>query len=157
MAPCNVIGGILRPSHVAARQPKAVAFQQGRRKPQGVYSLPDHMIPSTYVLLEAMPLTPNGKVDRQGLPEPEKARPELQNPYAAPRTPVEEILAEIWADVIGVEQVGIHDNFFELGGDSLLATRIVSRILQHFRLEISLRSLFQLPTVAEIGTLITGH
>ncbi len=119
--------------------------------------LPDHMIPSRFVLLDAMPLTSSGKLDRHSLPEPEKARPELGKPYAAPRTSVEAILAEIWADVIGVEQIGIHDNFFELGGDSLLATRIVFRILQHFRLEIPLRSLFQLPTVAEMGTLIAEH
>jgi len=119
--------------------------------------LPDHMIPSIFVLLDALPLTPSGKVDRQSLPDPDKARPELEMPFAAPRTSVEVTLAEIWADVIGVERIGIHDNFFELGGDSLLAAWIVSRILQHFQLEIPLRSLFQLPTVAEMGTLITEH
>ncbi len=119
--------------------------------------LPDHMIPSIFVLLDAMPLTSSGKLDRHSLPEPDKARPELETPYAAARNSVEAILTEIWADAIGVEPIGIHDNFFELGGDSLLATRIVSRILQHFRLEIPLRSLFQFPTVAEMGTLITEH
>jgi acyl carrier protein len=117
--------------------------------------LPDHMIPSTFVLLDAMPLMPNGKVDRQNLRETDNARPELQVAYVAPRTPVEKILARIWADVIGLEQVGIHDNFFELGGDSLSATRVISRVLKHFQLEIALQFLFQAPTIAAMGALIT--
>jgi amino acid adenylation domain-containing protein len=117
--------------------------------------LPDHMIPSTFVLLDAMLLTPNGKVDRQNLAEADNPRPELQAAYAAPRTLVEKILARIWADVIGLEQVGIHDNFFELGGDSLSATRVVSRVLKHFQLEIPLKFLFQAPTIAAMGALIT--
>jgi acyl carrier protein len=108
--------------------------------------LPDHMIPSAFVLLDAMPLTPNGKIDRRALPKPGKARPELQVAYEAPRTPLEEVLAGIWANVIGLDRVGIHDNFFELGGDSLLAIRVVSRVLKQFRLEIPLQSLFQSPT-----------
>jgi hypothetical protein len=117
--------------------------------------LPEHMIPSGFVMLEAMPLTSNGKVDRRALPEPEQRRSELRVDYVAPRTPVEETLARIWADAIGLAHVGIHDNFFELGGHSLLAIQIVSRVIKEFELEMSVRSLFQSPTVAEMSVVIT--
>ncbi|MGB7926381.1 MAG: amino acid adenylation domain-containing protein, partial [Pyrinomonadaceae bacterium] len=90
--------------------------------------LPAYMVPTAIVLLERMPLTPNGKLDRHALPAPEQNRSEPGNEYVAPRTPVEEILASLWAEVLRVERVGIHDNFFELGGHSLLATQLISRI-----------------------------
>jgi hypothetical protein len=90
--------------------------------------LPDHMVPAAFVLLESLPLTPNGKVDRKALPAPGGARPELDGVYVAPRSPVEEALAGIWRDVLGLEQLGVHDDFFELGGHSLLATQVVSRL-----------------------------
>ena len=120
-------------------------------------NLPGHMIPSVFVLLDAMPLTPNGKIDRRALPEPGEARPALQLAYVAPRTPFEKILTDIWAEIIGVERVGIHDNFFELGGDSLLATRVVSQVLKQFELELPLQSLFHSPTVAEMASVIAGY
>ncbi|MFN2514061.1 MAG: hypothetical protein ABR568_21940, partial [Pyrinomonadaceae bacterium] len=78
--------------------------------------LPDYMMPSAFVMLDTMPLTPNGKVDRKALPAPDHVRPGLEGAFAAPRTPTEELLAGIWAEVLGVERIGIHDNFFELGG-----------------------------------------
>src|SRR5208337_2668020 len=85
--------------------------------------LPEHMVPAVFVLLEAFPLTANGKVDRHALPTPDGQRPELDEAFVAGRTPTEELLAEIWAQVLGVERVGIYDDFFQLGGHSLLATQ----------------------------------
>ncbi|MEH2337086.1 amino acid adenylation domain-containing protein [Nostoc sp.] len=110
--------------------------------------LPEYMIPSAFVLLESLPLTPNGKVDRRALPKPDLNSTLLEK-YVAPRTPIEEILAQIWAQVLKVEQVGIYDNFFELGGHSLLATQLLSRIRNIFKLELPLHSLFAAATVAE--------
>jgi NRPS condensation-like uncharacterized protein/acyl carrier protein len=113
--------------------------------------LPEYMIPSAFVMLEALPLTPNGKVDRRSLPAPDTARPELEKPFVAPRTEVEERLAAIWSDVLGLEQIGVRDNFFELGGHSLLATQVVSRVREVFGMELPLRRLFESPTVAGLA------
>jgi amino acid adenylation domain-containing protein len=107
-------------------------------------------MPSAFVVLEALPLTPNGKVDRRALPQPE-LRPELEPTFVAPRTPIEEILANIWGCVLGIEQVGIDDNFFELGGHSLLATQVISRVRNTLAVELPLRSLFETPTVASFA------
>ncbi|HTF63759.1 MAG TPA: phosphopantetheine-binding protein, partial [Edaphobacter sp.] len=113
--------------------------------------LPDYMVPSTFVFLDKLPLTPNGKVDRKALPAPDQSRPELEESYVTPRTPVEEVVASIWSEVLNLENVGIHDNFFELGGHSLLATRVVSRIIVIFQIELPLRALFEMPTVASLS------
>jgi len=118
-------------------------------------NLPDYMIPSAFVMLDAMPVTPNGKIDRRALPDFEGTCPESLVAYVAPRTLVEEILARIWADVIGITPIGIHDNFFELGGDSLSATRVISRVLKEFQEQVPLKFLVQAPTIAETGALIT--
>ena len=106
------------------------------------------MVPSAFVFLDSLPLTPNGKVDRQALPAPTSARPELAETFAAAHTPTEEVLAGLWTELLGVEQVGIHDNFFDLGGHSLLATQVISRVRELFHVEIALRQLFETPTVA---------
>jgi amino acid adenylation domain-containing protein/non-ribosomal peptide synthase protein (TIGR01720 family) len=111
-------------------------------------SLPEHMVPRAFVVLDAFPLTPSGKVDRRALPEPE-VRGEEE--YAAPRTPGEELLAGIWAEVLGVERVGTRDDFFALGGHSLLATRVVSRVRETFGVELPLQALFAAPTVAALA------
>jgi amino acid adenylation domain-containing protein len=123
--------------------------------------LPAHMLPSAFVLLESLPLTQHGKVDRNKLPAPDQARPTSQE-YAAPRTEVELQLAAIWEEVLGVERVGINDNFFELGGHSLLATRLMARIREGFGVTLSLRRLFEEPTIAALGvaleeSLMTGR
>ncbi|MCZ6626467.1 MAG: AMP-binding protein, partial [Deltaproteobacteria bacterium] len=119
--------------------------------------LPDYMIPSAFVMLDTLPLAPNGKVDRQALPAPDRARPELDTPFVVPRTPVEEALVQIWAEVLCLDQVGIHDNFFELGGHSLLATRVISRVINTIKVEVSIKSLFESPTVADMAVVITEN
>jgi amino acid adenylation domain-containing protein len=113
--------------------------------------LPEYMVPAIFVELIALPLTPNGKVDRRALPMPDQARPELAATFVAPRTPVEEQLAGIWAELLKVARVGIHDNFFELGGHSLLATQVVSRVRRAFQIELPLRCLFETPTIAGLA------
>jgi amino acid adenylation domain-containing protein len=113
--------------------------------------LPEYMVPAVFVLLDALPLMPNGKIDRQALFAPDRSRPELDHAFAAPRTPTEEVLAEIWARLLDIERVGIHDNFFDLGGHSLLATQLMSRVRETFQVEIPLRRLFEVPTVAGLA------
>ena len=119
--------------------------------------LPDYMIPSSYVALDALPLIGIGKVDRQALPDPGTARPSLGVSYEGPRTPIETELEKIWAGVLGLDQVGIHDNFFDLGGHSLAATRVIAQVIKKFQLEIPLQALFQSPTVAEMASVITEY
>ncbi|MHC5748568.1 MAG: non-ribosomal peptide synthetase, partial [Nostoc sp.] len=109
--------------------------------------LPSYMVPSAFVFLEALPLTPNGKVDRKALPIPDLTRPELQRTFVPPRTVAEEMVADIWRQVLGIEKIGIHDNFFELGGHSLMTTQVISRIRQIFQIELPIRSLFKSPTI----------
>jgi acyl carrier protein len=106
------------------------------------------MVPQAVVVLEGLPVTGNGKVDRGALPAPDSPRPDA---YAPPRTALEETLAAQWGEVLGVEQVGIHDNFFELGGHSLLATQLISRLREFFPVELPMRSLFEAPTVAGVA------
>ncbi|MDP7042004.1 MAG: phosphopantetheine-binding protein, partial [Gammaproteobacteria bacterium] len=111
-------------------------------------SLPDYMVPATYMRLEQIPLTPNGKVDRKQLPVPEWS---ADQEYVAPRNGVEEELAQIWADILSVEQVGIHDDFFALGGHSLIAMKLVSRVLESMRVELPLDRIFESPTIAGLA------
>jgi amino acid adenylation domain-containing protein len=119
--------------------------------------LPDYMVPSFFVVMEAFPLTSNGKVDRQALPAPDMGRPSLSEAYVAPRQPVEELVAGIWGEVLGLERVGVDDNFFELGGHSLLATQLISRLRQAFQLEFPLRHIFESPTVAGLAALLPQY
>jgi amino acid adenylation domain-containing protein len=113
--------------------------------------LPDQMVPAVFVLLDALPLLSNGKIDRRALPAPDRTRPELDRTFVAPRTPTEELLVGIWAQVLDLGRVGIHDNFFDLGGHSLLATQAVSRMRDAFQVDIPLRRLFEVPTVAGLA------
>jgi len=109
--------------------------------------LPQYMIPSRFVMLESLPRTPNGKVDRNALPDPQRG--EIRG--RAARGEIEEVLAGIWAEVLLVEQVGVEENFFELGGHSLLAAQVMSRIRETFQLELPLRTMFETPTVAGLA------
>jgi len=119
--------------------------------------LPDYMVPAMFVMLDRMPLTATGKVDRRALPRPEGIRPALETSFVAPRTPIEEQLARIWAEVLGLDRVGVHDNFLELGGDSLLATRVISRVLPQFQVKLPLRDLLEASTVGEMGEVIVQN
>ncbi|MBP5972964.1 amino acid adenylation domain-containing protein [Brasilonema sp. CT11] len=112
--------------------------------------LPNYMVPATFVMLEALPLTPNGKVDRQALPVPGQIRPELEKAFIAPQTTVEKQLAVIWAQVLGLEKIGINDNFFELGGDSILSLQIISKANQA-GLHLIPKQLFQHQTIAQLA------
>ena len=116
--------------------------------------LPEYMVPSAFVVLDALPLTSNGKVDRGALPAPDHRRPELDQGFVAPTTPVEEVIAGVWADVLGVSRVGIHDNFFQLGGHSLLATQVVSRLRDVLQVEVPVRWMFEKPCVAPLAAAI---
>jgi FkbM family methyltransferase len=113
--------------------------------------LPDYMLPSSFVLLDTLPLTPNGKIDRRTLPAPNSSRLDLEATFIAPRTPTERQIADIWTQLLKLEQIGIHDNFFELGGHSLLATRVISRLRQAFGIELPLQTLFEAPTVGQLS------
>ena len=112
------------------------------------------MVPGVYVQLEEMPLSPNRKIDRKALPAPEETEVEREREFVAPRSPEEEALSEIWAEVLGVERVGVFDNFFELGGHSLLATQVISRAKKKFDSTLALRSIFEEPTVAGLTSVI---
>jgi amino acid adenylation domain-containing protein len=111
-------------------------------------TLPEYMVPSWFIVLDQMPLTPNGKINRSALPAPDMTRSEAG--YVAPRTPAEEIMAGIWAEVLRLDKVGIHDDFFALGGHSLLATQLMSRIQRALRVELPLRALFEAPSIATL-------
>jgi amino acid adenylation domain-containing protein len=118
-------------------------------------SLPGYMVPADIVPLEALPLTPSGKLNRGALPSPERVRPELGNGFVAPRSPVEVKLAEIWSSILGIEPVGVHDDFFELGGHSLMATQVISRLRTVFQVSLPLGTIFEAPTIAGLALALT--
>src|SRR5205807_3578428 len=112
-----------------------------------------YMVPSHFITLDALPLTANGKVDRRALPAPEQLA-ETQQPFAAPRTSIEQSLADIWSQVLRLPQVGIHDNFFALGGDSILSLSLIAQARQA-GLQLTVKQLFQAPTIAQLSQLVT--
>ncbi|MFD2417230.1 amino acid adenylation domain-containing protein [Amycolatopsis pigmentata] len=118
--------------------------------------LPAHLVPSAFVLLDALPLTANGKVDRRALPDPDGDRPELDSGFVAARGSVELAVVRIWSEVLGVARIGVHDDFFELGGHSLLATKVTARLRQEFELEVPIRALFAAPTVRELADVLVS-
>jgi acyl carrier protein len=113
--------------------------------------LPEYMIPSDFVMVDALPLTPAGKIDRRALPLPDRTRPDLDSTFVAPRTETESLIAKIWSQILGVEQVGVYDNFFDLGGHSLMATQILSRLRNVANVEIPLRAMYENPTIANLA------
>ncbi len=136
---------------VASREERATAGQLRTYLSQ---QLPAALVPTAFVFLEQLPLTPSGKVDRNALPEPDGSLSQLGAAYAAPRTPGEEALASIWAQVLGVERVGVHDNFFDLGGHSLLGIRLLALINKTLNVELPLAALFQAPTIEELAATV---
>jgi amino acid adenylation domain-containing protein len=116
--------------------------------------LPEYMVPSAYVVLDTLPLTPNGKVDRRRLPAPDRVRPIPEGTFVPPRNAVEQVLAGIWAEILQLEQVGVHDNFFELGGHSLLATQVIARLRHAFQVDLPLRLLFEHPSIEALAVTI---
>jgi acyl carrier protein len=148
----DVLGDRRLVAYVALRQESAPAL--GELRGFLKQRLPDYMVPSAFVPLQRLPLTPSGKVDRRALPVPDQARPELGKSFVAPRSPIEEVLAGIWREVLGVEQVGVDDNFFELGGHSLLATQVISRLRHSFQVDMPLRCLFEAPTLADLAVAV---
>ncbi|MBM2804326.1 MAG: non-ribosomal peptide synthetase, partial [Deltaproteobacteria bacterium] len=113
--------------------------------------VPEYMVPSLFVELDALPLTPNGKVDRNALPQPDGERPHFDQGFVEPRSEIEELIAQVWREILKLDKISVHDNFFELGGHSLLATRVVARLRSSFHVDIALRKLFELPTVAGLA------
>ena len=144
---------------------RLVAYVVARHEPAPTFSelrsflkekLPDYMIPTAFVFLDLLPLTPNGKVDRRALPAPEQSRSELENRFVAPRTSIEEAVAVIWCEVLGLEKVGMRDNFFDLGGHSLLMTRIHSKLQEIVEEDVSMITLFQFPTIGSLSNYLSG-
>ncbi|MFP5261772.1 MAG: amino acid adenylation domain-containing protein [Blastocatellia bacterium] len=136
-----------------------VAGQDGGASPAELRSflkdrLPEYMVPTAFVEMDAFPLTPNGKVNLKALPAPEQAHLGSKKAFVAPRSPLEGVLAHLWAEVLGVERVGVYDDFFELGGQSLLATRVIYKLKQILSADIPLRSVFESPTVAGLAEVI---
>ncbi len=118
--------------------------------------LPEYMVPAQVMLLDEMPLTPSGKINRRGLPEPDESARAVAQEFVAPGTAVEAVVAKVWREILSVERVGVNDNFFDLGGHSLLATQVVSRLKSSFKTNLPLRSLFESPTVAELAAEIVA-
>ncbi len=145
-----------------AGDPRLIAYVES--EPEAVSSgelrrflrerLPDYMVPSLIEVMTPLPRSPNGKLDRRALPEPQTDRATLDREYTAPRSMTEQALAHLWAEVLGLTRVGIHDNFFDLGGHSLLATRLSSRIKSHFEVDPRVRDIFDAPTIAELAVRI---
>ncbi len=135
-------------AYVVAQQEQTLAIAKLRSFLES--KLPNYMVPTAFVTLEALPLTPNGKVDRKALPVPELTQIASSNIVPA-STPIENLLAGIWAEILSIEEVGIDNNFFELGGHSLIATRVISQIRQVFQIDLPLRCLFEKPTIAGLA------
>ena len=114
-------------------------------------TMPDYMVPTAFMKLDALPLTPNGKIDRKALPVPDDARIDLESNYVAPEGANQESLAAIWAEVLGLEKVGVQDNFFDLGGHSLMVIKVLSRIREELGTEIPVSTMFQNPTIHDLA------
>nr|WP_322642344.1 MULTISPECIES: non-ribosomal peptide synthetase [unclassified Nostoc]MDZ7989625.1 amino acid adenylation domain-containing protein [Nostoc sp. DedVER02]MDZ8113701.1 amino acid adenylation domain-containing protein [Nostoc sp. DedVER01b] len=142
---------------------RLVAYIVLNQKPEAIIAtlkgflqekLPNYMVPGVFVILDSLPLTANGKVDRQNLPKSDRTRPDLEETFVAPRNPIEEKLASIWTELLGIEPIGINDNFFNLGGHSLIAAQMLSRIRDGFQVELFFHHIFANPTIAGLAELI---
>jgi acyl carrier protein len=136
-------------AYVVSAQNAAVSSAELRRHLG--QKLPDYMIPHVFVAMDGLPLLPNGKVDHAALPPPAISGTTLERTFVPPQTPAEEEIAAIWMELLGLEKVGVHNNFFELGGHSLLATQVMSRVRDRFQSELTMRQLFESPTVAGLA------
>jgi amino acid adenylation domain-containing protein len=141
-------------AYVVAARGHTVEVDQLRRLCKA--RLPPFMVPSAFVVVDAFPVTANGKLDRRGLPAPDGSRPSLDRSYAAPQTPMEQALVSIWSEILGVERIGLDDDFFDLGGHSLLAVKTLSRVQESFALELHLHWIFEHPTIRELASAITA-
>jgi hypothetical protein len=119
--------------------------------------LPEYMVPSNFIFLKKMPLTPNGKIDRRALPENGDVLLESESVYVQPQNIIEEVLVDMWEEVLGIAHIGTYDNFFRLGGHSLLVTQVISRINHIFRIELPLSILFDHPTIAELANVLVKY
>ena len=119
--------------------------------------LPDYMMPASFVWLPEVPLTATGKIDRKALPPPDRARPELAQPLAVPRTALEHFLARVWCKTLGLDQIGVNDKFFELGGDSLLGAVVIRKIQEQLGEPIYIVALFEAPTIGELARYLNAH
>ena len=144
----RLVGYVIPKEDREATTDELQAFLRGR--------LPEHALPTAFVVLEEFPLTAHGKLDVRALPEPDALRPDLQEAYVPPQTPQEKALATVWAETLGIERVGIHDNFFALGGDSIRSIQILTRAREH-GLELSVQQLFQYPTISELLAVMGDH
>lgn len=152
IAPCDTANGSpVLVAYIIGNEEEGPTSAELRRHLK--QSLPDYMVPSAFVSVDSIPLTPNGKVDRKELPTPD-LQACTTAPFVSPGTATEKDLAGIWCEVLQLAKVGIHDNFFEIGGHSLLATQMVTRIREVFQLELPLRTLFEVTTIAEISEII---
>src|SRR5208282_1590063 len=133
----------------AGSAPQAAALRQFLNQ-----QLPDYMVPSVFMSVGKLPLSPNGKIDRKALPSMEKERGTITDGYAAPRDPVEQILVQLWAKVLRTRTIGVHDNFFELGGHSLSAVRLVTEIEKVYGKRLPLATLLRAPTIAELAEIL---
>ncbi|MBV9926801.1 MAG: amino acid adenylation domain-containing protein [Acidobacteria bacterium] len=141
-------GSLRLVAYVVARQARTLTASELRR--HALRTLPDYMVPQSFVMLAELPKTANGKVDRRSLPAPDAARPELESSYEPPRNRAEEVLAQVWSEVLGLSQVGVGDNFFELGGDSILSIQVIARA-NRAGLHLTPKQLFQHQTIAELA------
>src|SRR5262249_4583730 len=141
----NLVGRLPSGGATAEAQPTPELLRESLR-----LSLPEFMVPAVFVFLDALPLTPNGKVNRKALPVPEVGRTG-STPFIAPRTAVEQQVAAVWCEVLGIERAGARDNFFDLGGHSLLGIQVISRLREAFGVEIPLFSLFDTPTIESLA------
>jgi acyl carrier protein len=141
-------------AYVVSHQKPLPTINELRRFAQE--KLPEYMVPATFVLIDALPFTPTGKLDRRALPAPDYRRPEVDTVYVAPHTEIERTIASIWQDALGLERVGLQDNFFDLGGRSLLLVRVHSKLREVLDKDISMIDLFRNPTISSLAKYLNG-